>query len=133
MDADAVLAEHAIAHYGVFRGEHARMAGLSERQIDRRIASRRWVQVIGDVYRLNGAPVSWKGDLLAACWTGGFRAVGVAASGPGWWSGLVEPGGERVVVVGWDVSSEGSGRHRGHLVCEDGKHRCPRDPPEQSA
>lgn len=75
MDADVVLAEHAEGHYGVFRGEHARMAGMSERQIDRRISTRRWVQVIGDVYRLNGAPASWKGDLLAACWAGGFRAV----------------------------------------------------------
>lgn len=75
MDADERLAEHAAAHHGVFRGRHALMAGLTEHQIEHRIETRRWVQVLGDVYRLHGAPVTWKGDLLAACWTGGFRAV----------------------------------------------------------
>jgi predicted transcriptional regulator of viral defense system len=74
-DADAVLAAHAAEHHGVFRGAHARMAGLTERQIERRIASGRWIELYRDVYLISGAPPSWKGKLLAACWAGGFRAA----------------------------------------------------------
>jgi hypothetical protein len=75
-DADIVLAAHAEEHHGVFRGRHARMAGLSKRQIDGRIADHRWQKLHRDVYRFAGAPATWEGDLLAACWAGGFRAVG---------------------------------------------------------
>jgi hypothetical protein len=74
-DADFALAAHAADHYGVFRGEHARMAGLTKRQIDRRIADERWRRLYRDVFRACGAPVTWDGDLLAACWAGGFRAA----------------------------------------------------------
>jgi very-short-patch-repair endonuclease len=76
MDADGALARHAAAHHGIFRGEHARLAGLTERQIVRRIGEGRWLRLYRDVYRLDGAPPSWMGDLLAATWAGGFRAVG---------------------------------------------------------
>ena len=76
MDADSILAAHAEAHYGVFRGRHARMAGLSDWEIGRRISGERWCAMYRDVYRVSGAPETWKGNLLAACWAGGFRAVG---------------------------------------------------------
>lgn len=75
MDADTVLAEHAAEHHGVFRGRHALMAGLSKRRIAQRIADQRWRKLYRDVYRVNGAPPTWEGDLLGACWAGGFRAV----------------------------------------------------------
>jgi hypothetical protein len=75
MDADSKLAAHAADHHGVFRGQHARMAGLKNRQIERRISDGRWVRLHRDVYRMNGAPITWKGNLLGACWAGGFRAV----------------------------------------------------------
>jgi hypothetical protein len=74
MDADMLLAAHAAEHHGVFRVGHARMAGLSRRQIGRRISEGRWQTLYRDVYRIAGAPFSWEGDLLAACWAGGFRA-----------------------------------------------------------
>jgi hypothetical protein len=70
-----VLAAHAAEHHGVFRGAHARMSGLSRKQIVDRIADRRWQTLHYDVYRINGAPRTWHGDVLAACWAGGFRAV----------------------------------------------------------
>lgn len=75
-DADRVLAEHASCHHGVFRGGHARMAGLSGRQIVTRIADGRWEMLHVGVYRVGGAPRTWEGDLLAACWAGGDRAAG---------------------------------------------------------
>ena len=74
-DADSILAAHAAEHHGVFRGHHARLAGLSNWEIGRRISDQRWLPLYRDVYRVNGAPPTWKGDLLAACWAGGFRAV----------------------------------------------------------
>jgi hypothetical protein len=81
MDADQILAGHAAEHHGVFRGSHARMAGLTKRQIASRIANHRWDVLHHDVYRINGAPRLWEGDLLAACWAGGFRAVASHCSG----------------------------------------------------
>src|SRR5262245_7443004 len=75
MDADRVLAAHTAEHHGVFRGSHARMAGLSKRQIASRIADHRWETLHYDVYRISGAPRLWEGQLLAATWAGGFRAV----------------------------------------------------------
>jgi hypothetical protein len=75
LDADGVLARHAAEHHGVFRGAHARMAGLSERQIVDRISDGRWDQIHRDVYRISGAPITWEATLLAACWAGGDRAV----------------------------------------------------------
>ncbi len=75
MDPDAVLAAHAERHHGVFRIQHARMAGLSRRQIERRVGEQRWQPLHHDVFRVSGAPPSWQGDLLAACWAGGVRAV----------------------------------------------------------
>jgi very-short-patch-repair endonuclease len=75
-DADSILANHAADSHGVFRGTHARLAGLTDGQITRRIAARRWQSLYRDVYRVSGAPETWRGDLLAACWAGGDRAVG---------------------------------------------------------
>jgi hypothetical protein len=59
----------------VFRGAHAGMAGLTRRQIVDRIAEQRWTELYRDVYRITGAPTTWKTFLIGACWAGGFRAV----------------------------------------------------------
>jgi hypothetical protein len=75
MDSDAILANHAQQHHGIFRIHHARMAGLTRRQIEQRIAQRRWQELHHDVYRVAGAPSTWLAEILAACWAGGFRAV----------------------------------------------------------
>ena len=80
-DADRILAVHAAEHHGVFRGYHARMAGLTKRQIEKRMADGRWLTLYADVYRLNGVPPTWEGDLLAASWAGGFRCRCVAPVG----------------------------------------------------
>jgi hypothetical protein len=74
-DADLTLAMHAADHHGVFRGAHARMAGLTDRQIEERIAQQRWRRIHRDVYRISGSPPTWEGHLLASCWAGGSRAV----------------------------------------------------------
>jgi very-short-patch-repair endonuclease len=75
MDKDVALAQHAKHHHGIFRIRHALMAGLSRGQIEHRIESGLWEQIYKDVFRLTGVPPSWYGDVLAACWAGGFRAA----------------------------------------------------------
>ncbi len=73
--ADAAIAAFAAGHYGVFTHRHARAAGFSQAAIKTRLLSGRWTRVHEDVYVMAGAPLSWQGRLLAACWAGGFRAV----------------------------------------------------------
>lgn len=50
------------------------MAGLTGRQIQTRITAGRWRELYRDVFAVAGAPLSWEGRVLAACWAGGFRA-----------------------------------------------------------
>ena len=85
----------AAAQHAVFTGAHARLLGFSKRQIDYRVASGQWVRVFNYAFRVSGAPRTWEGDLLAACWAGGFRAVASHGSAAALW-GL--PGGRRNVV-----------------------------------
>jgi hypothetical protein len=95
MDPDPRLAAHAEGHHGVFRGAHARLAGLSPRQVVDRVAAGRWIEVYRDVYRLAGVPPSWRGSLVAATWAGGFRALASRRSA----AALHElPGGRRDLV-----------------------------------
>ncbi len=70
-----------------FRGQHgvvsraqALEAGLTDRQIDRRVASGRWVRVRRGVYRHAAVRPTWKGNLLGACLaTGGLASHRAAA------------------------------------------------------
>ena len=75
MDADARLAATAEQHHGIFALRHAVTTGLSEAQIQERRESGLWTSVFHSAYRITGAPETWRGRLLAACWAGGFRAV----------------------------------------------------------
>jgi hypothetical protein len=74
-DLDQELARLASCQHGIFTGKHARSIGLSERQIDHRIRTGQWRRLFNYAFHIGGAPVTWKGLLLAACWAGGFRAV----------------------------------------------------------
>jgi very-short-patch-repair endonuclease len=80
MTPDQALAARAEQTHGVFRIEHAAQLGLTRPQIDRRIAAGRWVEARYGVYRIAGVPPTWKGELLAACWAGGTRAVAARRS-----------------------------------------------------
>jgi len=75
MSRDEEIARFAESHHGVFTATHARAAGLSSSDIKWRVATGRWQTVQHGVYRMSGAPLSWRGELLAACWAGGDRAV----------------------------------------------------------
>jgi hypothetical protein len=73
--ADDLLFGFAEDNHGVFRGTHARLCGLSKRQMVVRIELGLWRRLYDDVYIVAGAPLTWKGRVLAACWAGGFRAA----------------------------------------------------------
>jgi hypothetical protein len=83
--ADDLLFAFAEEHHGVFRGAHARLCGLSKRQIEGRIELGVWRRVYDDVYIAAGAPLTRKGALLAACWAGGFRAAASHRSAAALW------------------------------------------------
>jgi hypothetical protein len=93
--ADNRLFAFAADHHAVFKGAHARVCGLTDRQIEGRIALGLWQRLYDDVYVTAGAPLSWKGALLAACWAGGFRAAASHRSAAALW-GLA--GGRRSIV-----------------------------------
>jgi very-short-patch-repair endonuclease len=71
---DLVLASIAGANDGVFTLEHARLAGLTDRQIEYR-AEFVWERRFAGVYRFPGAPETWMGNVRAACLAGEPNAV----------------------------------------------------------
>jgi len=76
MDADQVLiAAIAETHHGFVASHHLTELELSASQRDWLIASGFLVRTRYGAYRVAGAPPSWRGELLAACWAGGTRAV----------------------------------------------------------
>ncbi|HYU38861.1 MAG TPA: hypothetical protein VEM59_03345 [Acidimicrobiia bacterium] len=93
--ADGRLLAFAAGHHAVFRGAHARLCGLSDRQISGRIALGLWQRVYDDAFIAAGAPLTWKGALLAACWAGGFRAAASHRSAAELWE---LAGGRRSIV-----------------------------------
>jgi very-short-patch-repair endonuclease len=64
-DADRRLAEIAAVQHAVFTRADAVSAGLGRDQIDHRVAHM-WHALHDGVYRMPGAPPTWKGSLLAA-------------------------------------------------------------------
>jgi hypothetical protein len=93
--ADDLLFAFAEEHYAVFRSAHARLCGLSKHQIEGRIELGLWRRLYDDVYIAAGAPLTWKGALLAACWAGGFRAAASHRSAAALWK---LAGGRRTII-----------------------------------
>lgn len=64
---DARIARFAAQQHGVFSFSDAVRLGATERIASRRCASQRWERLYAGVYRLAGAPITWRQSLLAAC------------------------------------------------------------------
>jgi len=92
--ADRTIAHLSASHHGVFAKSHADLAGFTAEQRKQRIETGQWTVLHEAVYRLSGVPATWKGDVLAACWAGGFRAVASHRSAAALW-GLA--GGKRSI------------------------------------
>jgi|SRR5579872_687100 len=88
---ELIVARLAGRQYGVFTQAQALAAGLSPRQINRRVAEGRWERRYPGVLRVTGSPLSPRQELLIACWSGGPTAV-VSHAAAAWLWGL--PGGD---------------------------------------
>jgi len=64
---DDTIASRFRAQYGVVTRAQALEAGLTERQIDRRVASGLWLRVHRGVYRHAVVSSTWHSELLSAC------------------------------------------------------------------
>lgn len=82
---DPAVADIAERHHGVFGGHHLRELGVTKAERNRRVELCHWLEAHQGVYRIAGAPRSWRGDLLAACWAGGTRAVASHRSAAALW------------------------------------------------
>jgi very-short-patch-repair endonuclease len=71
---DRALTNFAATQHGVFTNEDAQRAGLSKRQVDRRVGHS-WSLVYDGVYRVSGAPLTWRSDLCAAVVAAGEGAA----------------------------------------------------------
>ena len=58
--------DHFRRHHGVITRQAAKRLGLTDRQVDHRVATGRWIRVHPQVYRLAAAPAMWESQLLAA-------------------------------------------------------------------
>jgi hypothetical protein len=64
---DDALAQLAASQHGVFAAPHLEALEFSPDARRARLTRGRWVHLYDDVYRIGGAPQTWRGDVLAAC------------------------------------------------------------------
>lgn len=63
---DAIIARFAQPRYGVFTRAMARRVGFTDKQIDHRLATGRWIALTTEAVVIAGAPVTFEPRLLAA-------------------------------------------------------------------
>ncbi len=82
---DARVAGLAAAQHGVFSRPQVACFGGTKGVIRHRVDAGRWEQVAPDVFRLAGAPPSWRQSLMAACLAWGDGAVVSHRAAAGLW------------------------------------------------
>ncbi len=92
---DWTIASLAATQHGAFRTAQVHELKFTNKERRSRLATGRWVAPYFGVYRIAGVPVTWKGELLAACWAGGVRAAASHRSAAALWE---LPGGDRELV-----------------------------------
>jgi very-short-patch-repair endonuclease len=73
-NAEQALAEVAANQDGIFTIDDARRAGFRRDQIDRRV-NQAWILIYDRVYRIAGAPPTWRSQLRAAAFAAGGGAA----------------------------------------------------------
>ena len=94
---DLVLARHAESHHGVFDARLTEHIGFTKDLRDHRVRKGRWVCLYDGVYRMAGAPLTWRGAVLAACLAAGRHAAASHRSAAGLW--VVDGGDERIQEI----------------------------------
>jgi very-short-patch-repair endonuclease len=82
---DVQVARIAAMNHGVFAMHHLRELGATRDERLWRVATGRWESLYDGAFRVAGAPVTWRGRLLAACWAGGERSVASHRSAAALW------------------------------------------------
>jgi len=95
--ADELCNAIAEKQFGLIARQQAIEAGMSPAGVGRRLASRRWLQLLPGVYRFSGVPTSWEQSLKAATLWGGDGCV-VSHESAASLHGLSFPGGRRLHV-----------------------------------
>jgi len=62
-------------HHGIIAVHHLGSLGIGDREREQMLAAGALVREWHGAYRVVGAPTSWKGTLLGACWAGGMRSL----------------------------------------------------------
>jgi hypothetical protein len=84
-DKDRAIAALAERHHGVFTSEQTAHLGFADHHREHRLRTGRWVNVHATVYRFAGTPLTWRGSVLAACWsTAGLAAASHRTAGALW-------------------------------------------------
>jgi hypothetical protein len=77
---DECCEQKADRQYGVFRRSQAVACGLSDRSIEHRLTSGRWLKILTGVYCMRGTRLVWETMLMAVClWAKGFVSHRAAA------------------------------------------------------
>ena len=76
--------------WGALAGSEARRAGLTQRQIDYRVAKKRWRRPAQDVYVLGGTADTWQQRAMIACLAGPPGTVASHLTAPALY-GLLKP------------------------------------------
>jgi very-short-patch-repair endonuclease len=74
---DRAIAALAEGQYGVFTASQAKAIGFTRDQRDKRVRAGRWSIEHPGIYRMAGVPLSWRGQVLADCWS--VRGLAVAS------------------------------------------------------
>jgi hypothetical protein len=92
---DRAIAVIAEAQHGIFSLRQLDEVGFTRAQRDARLRAGRWGSPYERVYRIAGAPLSWRGHLLGSCWVAHGLAVASHRSAAELWN---LPGGRTDLV-----------------------------------
>ena len=86
MGLDAEIARLGAQQHALVQLAQLRDLGMTDRELQYRLERGRLEHRSRVVYRIGGAPSTWRGDLLAACWAGGLRAAASHRSAAELWN-----------------------------------------------
>src|SRR5258708_6703846 len=72
---DDALSRLATKQHGIFSARQIADLGYTHAARQARLTAGRWELLYDGVYRMGGAPTTWRGNLLAACWAAGVGAL----------------------------------------------------------
>jgi predicted transcriptional regulator of viral defense system/very-short-patch-repair endonuclease len=114
MKIDAEIARLGSEQHALVQLAQLRALGVTDRELQYRLERGRLEHRSRLVYRIGGAPSTWRGELLAACWAGGLRAAASHRSAAELW-GLA---GRRTDLVEITCPRWRRARHDGVIVHE---------------